>query len=98
MMIRAIVQARSKSIAQVKVGKAGTQLEDCKIHDTRFYYEGEWHDAVIYDRNLLHDGLVVPGPAIVGEMDSTTVILPGHIATVDDIGNLLINPANEGGK
>ena len=44
------------------------------------------------------DGLVVPGPAIVGEMDSTTVILPGHIATVDDIGNLLINPTNEGGK
>ena len=35
----------------------------------------------------------MPGPAIVVEMDSTTLILPGHAATVDQVGNLLINPA-----
>jgi N-methylhydantoinase A len=39
-------------------------------------------------------GLVIPGPCIVGEMDSTTVILPGYVATVDTVGNLLINPVN----
>jgi N-methylhydantoinase A len=93
-MIRAIVQAVARSIAEVPVGKAGATLEDCRIHDTRFYYEGEWHDAVIYDRDLLHEGLVVSGPSIVGEMDSTTVILPGFEARVDEIGNLLINPAS----
>ncbi len=92
-MIRAIVQARARTIAEVAVGKAGATLEDCRVHDTRFYYEGEWHDAVIYDRDLLHEGLVVPGPSIVGEMDSTTVILPGFEARVDEIGNLMINPA-----
>jgi len=26
-------------------------------------------------------------------MDSTTVVLPGYIAAIDAIGNLLINPA-----
>jgi len=93
-MIRAIVQAAARSIAEVAVGKAGATLEDCKIHDTRFYFEGEWHDAVIYDRDLLHEGLVVPGPSIVGEMDSTTVILPGFEARVDEIGNLMINPTS----
>jgi N-methylhydantoinase A len=93
-MIRAIVQAAARSIAEVAVGKAGATLEDCRIHDTRFYYEGEWHDAVIYDRDLLHEGLVVPGPSIVGEMDSTTVILPGFEARVDEIGNLMINPTS----
>jgi len=92
-MIRAIVQAKARSIADVAVGKAGATLDDCRIHDTRFYYEGEWHDAVIYDRDLLHEGLVVPGPSIVGEMDSTTVILPGFEARVDEFGNLMINPA-----
>jgi len=92
-MIRAIVQARARTIAEVAVGKAGATLEDCRVHDTRFYYEGEWHDAVIYNRDLLHEGLVVPGPSIVGEMDSTTVILPGFEARVDEIGNLMINPA-----
>jgi N-methylhydantoinase A len=92
-MIRAIVAAQPRSISQVAVGKADADLDDCRVHDTRFYYEGEWHDATIFDRDLLHTGLVVPGPAIVGEMDSTTVILPGYEARVDEIGNLLINPS-----
>lgn len=92
-MIRAIVWAPASSIAEAAVGKAGASLADCKIHETQFYYEGEMHDAVIYDREMLHKDLVVPGPAIVNEMDSTTVILPGYVASVDEIGNLLINPA-----
>ena len=54
--------------------------------------EGEHHDAIIFDRNKLHEGLVVVGPAIVSEMDSTTVVLPGYEAKVDAVGNLLINP------
>jgi N-methylhydantoinase A len=91
-MIRAIVKAKAKAIADLMVGKAGTTLEDCRLHDTRYYYDGDWHDAVIYDRDKLHEGLVIPGPAIVNEMDSTTVILPGYDATVDKLGNLIINP------
>jgi len=93
LMIRALVKARSKAIAELKTGSAGTTLEQSRIHDSRFYYGGHWHDIFIYDRNKLHEGLVVPGPAIIGEMDSTTVVLPGFDARVDAIGNLLINPA-----
>jgi len=93
LMIRAVAKARATAIAELAVGQAGTALEDCRIHDSRFYYEGQWHDMYIYDRSKLHEGLVVPGPAIVGEMDSTTVVLPGFEARVDAIGNLLINPA-----
>lgn len=92
-MIRAIVAAQPRSITQVAVGQVDADLADCKIHDSRFYYEGDWYDAAIYNRDLLHTGLVVPGPAIVGEMDSTTVILPGYEARVDEFGNLLINPS-----
>lgn len=91
-MIRAIVQAPARSIAEVAVGKAGATLADCKIHESQFYYEGAMHTADIYDRELLHMDLVVPGPAIVNEMDATTVILPGYQARVDEFGNLLINP------
>jgi len=95
-MIRAVVQASAAKIKEVKVGRESASLEDCKIHDTRFYHMGEWHDAVIYKRLLLHSGLVIPGPAIISEMDSTTVILPAYAAAVDDVGNLLINPVNQG--
>jgi N-methylhydantoinase A len=92
LMIRALVKARPRAIAELKVGRAGTTLEQCRIKESRFYYEGDWHDIFIYDRNKLHEGLAVPGPAIVGEMDSTTVVLPGFEARVDAVGNLLINP------
>ncbi|MEM6581375.1 MAG: hydantoinase/oxoprolinase family protein [Pseudomonadota bacterium] len=97
LMIRAVVKAQAKSIAELKSGQPGTTLEECRIHNSQFYYEGQWHDIHIYDRDRLHSGLVVPGPAIVGEMDSTTVVLPGFEARVDEVGNLLINPV-EGEK
>ncbi len=92
LMIRAVARARARSIPELRTGQAGTRLDDCRVHDSRFYYEGEWHEVSIYDRDKLHEGLVIPGPAIVSEMDSTTVVLPGYEAGVDAIGNLLINP------
>ncbi len=92
-MIRAIVKAKSTLEADLKeVSETETKLADARFHDTRYYYEQEWHDAVIYDRGKLGVGTVIPGPAIVVEMDSTTLILPGHAATVDKVGNLLIKP------
>ena len=46
----------------------------------------------VYDRGRLLAGNVVTGPAIVTEMDSTTLVLPGHAATVHPSGCLLIRP------
>jgi N-methylhydantoinase A len=63
---------------------------------TRIWVEGGWQDAARYDRTLLKAGDVLPGPAIVTEMDSTTLVLPGHVATVDNSGSLLIRPAETG--
>jgi N-methylhydantoinase A len=93
LMIRAVAKAKAKSIAERKIGQTGLSLDDCIVAESRFYYEGSWYDVNIYDRNKLNVGLALAGPAIIGEMDSTTVILPGFVATVDAIGNLLINPA-----
>ncbi|WP_426360105.1 hydantoinase/oxoprolinase family protein [Pseudocolwellia sp. HL-MZ19] len=92
LMIRAVVKAVSGEIAERLQGEEKFTLEDCKIQDTRFFYEGQWHDGALYDRSKLHQKLVVAGPAIVSEMDSTTVILPGYQANIDAVGNLLINP------
>ncbi|MEQ8517221.1 MAG: hydantoinase/oxoprolinase family protein, partial [Chromatocurvus sp.] len=93
LMIRAVAKARTRTIEAATAGDASAKLEDCIIHQSRFYVEGEWHDINIYNREKLHEGLTVNGPAIVLEMDSTTVVLPGYAASVDTIGNLLINPA-----
>ena len=92
-MLRSVVKAKSSLAAELKeVVDHETSLEEARFHDTKYYYEQEWHDAVIYDRGKLGVGNVVTGPAIIVEMDSTTLVLPGHAATVDPVGNLLINP------
>jgi len=93
LMIRSVVKAKSTDMAAAQVGTAGAKLEDCIVHQSKFYYDGDWYEAPLYDRNKLAPGTVVPGPSIVMEMDSTTVILPGHAAEVDKVGNLLINPS-----
>jgi N-methylhydantoinase A len=60
------------------------------------YVGGGWTDAAWYDRARLRAGDALDGPAIVTEMDSTTLVLPGHTATVDPSGSLLIRPAAAG--
>ena len=62
---------------------------------TTVYVEGASTEATVYDRGLLLAGNVVQGPAIVTEMDSTTLVLPGHAATVHPSGCLLIRPLGE---
>lgn len=93
-MVRAIVSAASKSLPESKQITGSTTLLECKIADTKIYHQGEYHQAAIYERSKMGVDLVVPGPCVVCEMDSTTVILPGYAATVDAVGNLLINPVN----
>ena len=55
-----------------------------------FAEEEGFVDCPIYDRYRLGFGCVVQGPAIVDELDSTTVIHPGHRAEVDRFGNLFL--------
>jgi N-methylhydantoinase A len=91
-MIRAVALASAKQLPNMPLGKSDGGVSAAKIADTQIYYDGQHCDASIYDRNKLNEGDVVEGPAIVSEMDSTTLILPEYHAKVDAIGNLLINP------
>jgi len=93
LMIRAVVGASVTLKADISIPKGAGDVSPAMIHQSRFFYEGDWHEAGIYDRGRLGPDDVVTGPAIVSEMDSTTVVLPGHSATVDAVGNLLIQPA-----
>jgi N-methylhydantoinase A len=56
-------------------------------------FRGDRVPTKIYDRAKLGPGMRFDGPAIVTEFDSTTVVLPGYAAEVDEGFNILINPA-----
>ncbi len=47
----------------------------------------------IYDRARLGPGHRIEGPAIIEQLDSTTVVYPGQTATVDDYMNLVLTAA-----
>ena len=63
-----------------------------KLRDHLLWMDGAEQAGVIYDRSKLDAGDVIPGPAIVVEMDSTTLIETRHKGTVDAHGNILITP------
>ena len=56
---------------------------------------GDFVPTPVYDRRRLAAEHRFAGPAIVEEMDSTTLVLPGYAVTVDRYGNLLVTPAGE---
>lgn len=87
---RATVTGPRPSVAPVTLEEADGPPEPDSTH--AIFVEGAWTDAAVYDRARLRAGHVVTGPAVVTEMDSTTLILPGHAATVHPSGALLLEP------
>ena len=91
-MIRAIATANSGELPMMPQSESASSLESCKMADSEIYFEGKYYPTPIYDRNKMSQNLEITGPAIICEMDSTTVLLPGYQAQVDAVGNILINP------
>ena len=76
------------------LGAGGASKAESKLASRSTSFAGEGGSEAItttggiYERDALCAGHVVSGPAIILEMDSTTLVLPDHHATVDKFGNL----------
>jgi N-methylhydantoinase A len=71
---------------------SGPDASDAVVDEHGVVFDGEKVRTKIYDRAKLEPGAAIAGPAIVTEFDATTVVLPGHEATVDTNYNILITP------
>jgi N-methylhydantoinase A len=56
-------------------------------------YFGGWRNSPIFRRFRLEPGMVIEGPAIVEQADTTTVIEPGMTGRIDAYGNILVEIA-----
>ena len=90
---RATVTGPKPSVAAVTLPPTEGPPEPVDTHP--IYISGAHVEARVYDRATLRAGDVITGPAIVTEMDSTTLVLPDHAATVHPSGALLIEPVRE---
>jgi N-methylhydantoinase A len=90
--LRAVAQGKSTSVRAQRVEKGSSDCSVAVLADHSLYVGGKDQKGKLYDRRKLKSGNVIKGPAVVLQMDTTTLILPGHVGRVDDFGNILITP------
>jgi N-methylhydantoinase A len=90
--LRAIVQENRRELKPARLADGGPKPDTALRGETRIWAHGRPLAARLYDRAKLLAHNVIEGPAIVAEMDSTTLVLPGHFGEVDGFGNILIRP------
>ncbi|KGE04522.1 hydantoinase/oxoprolinase family protein [Pseudohaliea rubra] len=88
--LRVIVLGPGAEAVELHVDEGDGDASRAAVAATKIYSDGETHDGTIYDRSKLLAGDRIDGPAIITEVDSTTLVLPGSHAMVDSVGNLLI--------
>ncbi|RWK57450.1 hydantoinase/oxoprolinase family protein [Mesorhizobium sp.] len=71
-------------------GRAKT-LDDARDEIRPVWYGGRWHETPVYSREKLPLDAVIAGPAILEQMDATTVLEPGDRARADADGNIIID-------
>jgi N-methylhydantoinase A len=90
--LRAVAQGKTTAVRAMRLEKGGSDASAAELGDHMMFVEGRDQKGKLYDRSRLKAGNVVRGPAVILQMDTTTLILPGHIGRVDEFSNILITP------
>ena len=91
-----IVSYRLRGIGRVPPVKLpsyrrqGLTLNDALRETRKARFDGKTLDCPVYQRDRLDVGVRFEGPAIVDQLDATTVVPPGQSARVDEFKNILI--------
>jgi N-methylhydantoinase A len=91
-----IVSYRLRGIGRVpeveipKFAPEGRTLKDALRETRQARFGGAMIPCPVYQRERLDVGIAFEGPAIVDQLDATTVIPIGHKARVDEFKNILI--------
>ena len=65
-------------------------LADAQTARRPVRFADAWHDTPVYARDRLPAAATLAGPAIIEQMDTTTVLAPGDRARQDGDGNLIV--------
>ena len=68
-------------------------IEQAKTEVRKVYFDDGWHQTPVYWRDFLPKNYNFSGPAIIEQMDTTTLIEPGDNVSSDDDGNIIISIA-----
>jgi len=87
----AVIGARPEiSLATLAATERAPTLKAAQAGERRVWFNDGWHTTPIYARDRLPMDAVFAGPAILEQLDCTTVVEPGDKVRQDKLGNLLI--------
>lgn len=66
-------------------------MEGARKDERKVFFQGEFWDTPIYERELLPSEEILNGPRIIEEHGATTVVPPGWRFKVDSYGNLILS-------
>ena len=75
----------------ISKAKHKKKLGDCIMHSRPVWFDSGWHDTPIYNREFLPPKIKFRGPAVIEQLDTTTVVEPENHVEVDKAGNLIIS-------
>ena len=86
--------ARGRLPRPEQAKSARSQESPVPVGRRQVYFDTEnGVEAALYDRAVLQPGQVIVGPAVIDQLDSTTLVYPGDTARVDDAYNIIIELA-----
>ncbi len=68
-----------------------TILESALKETRPVFLDGDYCDCPVYARDLLLTGQQIRGPAVLEQLDTTSLVFPGQTAVVDEFLNLIID-------
>jgi N-methylhydantoinase A/oxoprolinase/acetone carboxylase beta subunit len=74
---------------------ADTPPEAASKGERGIYWEGDWHDAAIWDMNHIQAGNVIEGPAVTEAPATTMLVPPGWEASLDHNRIYHLKPPNQ---
>jgi N-methylhydantoinase A len=79
------------SLGALAATERAPTLAAAKLGTRRVWFSDGWHDTPVYAREKLPLDATLEGPAILEQLDCTTVVEPGDTVRQDRLGNLLIS-------
>ena len=79
------------SLGALAATERSPTLAAAKLGTRRVWFSDGWHDTPVYAREKLPLDATLDGPAILEQLDCTTVVEPGDTVRQDGLGNLLIS-------
>ncbi len=89
----AVIGKRPKFDLSTLAPTTSNSSDDARRGSRPVHFGDAWHDTALYDRLALPVGARIAGPAILVQPDTTVLIEPGLIGTVDAYGNTVITAA-----